>query len=330
MPLLQLAHWDNAGVRVGSVHGMDRLLDLDQVALELERFRRVWSSVGLAVGSLTWRDAADRWPWKLHSDRGEVQDPDSVGVTVEADAAEARIVLFRGGWADVEMGSAGSEPVIDAPSVPDLAAVASLLSGFLPRFSVVARGPEAPLSLYGLSEQWSGTRRSGGHGHAGNPEVWDQWDAIHERSTIDNDAIVVHTQRRAIHGGLPMVGPRTTGPEDLIKSDAVFAAMLACEGQRDRAGLRDKVEALHAECRKIGTDEASWHPAQLTIDGKQVVGVATDWNGWWVVLHVGIDETADVYVYGPPGTKPDPLALEQVSLDAYPEPRTPWRHDPAA
>jgi hypothetical protein len=298
---------------------VDRLLDLDRAALELERFRRVWSSVGLAVGALTWRDAAEPWPQTLHVDRGEVQDPDSVAVTVKAEGAEGQIVLFRGGWADIVMASGQGEPIIEAPSVPDLGVFASLLSGFLPRLGIVARGPEERLPLYGLVEQWRGIRRVGGHGAAGNPDVWDQWEARHELSDCEHDAIVVHTQRRAIHGGLPMVGPRVTGAEHLIKSDAVFAAMLRAEGKRDPAGLKRKVEELHQTSLKIANDATAWKPGALLIDGRRVAGIETNWDGWWVVLHIGFDEVADVYVYGPPGSKPNPLALEQLAAETYSE-----------
>lgn len=59
-----------------------------------------------------------------------------------------------------------------------------------------------------------------------------------------------------------------------------------------------------------------------------MAAIETTWNGWWVVLHIGFGEVADVYAYGPPGTRPDPLALERVSTDAYPEPRAPSRTNP--
>jgi hypothetical protein len=37
------------------------------------------------VGPLTWRDAAAGWPSPLMEDRGQVVEPDSVGVAVRKD-----------------------------------------------------------------------------------------------------------------------------------------------------------------------------------------------------------------------------------------------------
>lgn len=42
------------------------------------------------------------WPYPLKTDREEVTDADSVGVVVRNQEQEGRLVIFRGGWADLE------------------------------------------------------------------------------------------------------------------------------------------------------------------------------------------------------------------------------------
>lgn len=62
-----------------------------------------WTSAGLEVGRPTWRDAEASWPQPLEIDRARIRDPDSVGVVISGPAeAVLSVVLFRGGWADVD------------------------------------------------------------------------------------------------------------------------------------------------------------------------------------------------------------------------------------
>ena len=42
------------------------------------------------------------WPSVLREDRSQVAKPDSVGVAVRRQRAEGQLVIFRGGWADLE------------------------------------------------------------------------------------------------------------------------------------------------------------------------------------------------------------------------------------
>ena len=74
---------------------------------------------------------------------------------------------------------------------------------------------------------------------------------------------------------------------------------------------------LDEAARRIGHDAASWQPSQLTIDGTIVEAIELTHDGWWVVLHIGIDEVADVCVFGPPGTRTTPLVLQSASAAAY-------------
>ncbi|MFI8515147.1 hypothetical protein ACIGHB_28880 [Streptomyces sp. NPDC085460] len=106
---------------------MDRLVDLDEVAAFLDRRSEGWVSSGLEVGRVTWRDAEASWPQPLETDRARVRDPDSVGVVVSGPAeAVLSVVLFRGGWADVDfvadLDDAGCLPASDIASASDFGA----------------------------------------------------------------------------------------------------------------------------------------------------------------------------------------------------------------
>jgi hypothetical protein len=85
-----------------------------------------WTSVGLEVGRATWRDAEASWPQPLETERARVQDPDSVGVVISGPAeAVLSVVLFRGGWADVDfvadLDDAGFLPAWGITSASDFA-----------------------------------------------------------------------------------------------------------------------------------------------------------------------------------------------------------------
>jgi hypothetical protein len=135
--------------------------------------------------------------------------------------------------------------------------------------------------------------------------------------------IVVCSQRRAIHGAAG--SPRVTGPEHLIRFDAGLEAMLSAH-EDELAALRrmsgrpavDRlVYELDEAARRIGHDAASWQASQLTIDGTTVEAIEMTHDGWWLVLHIGTGEVADLYVFGPPGARPTPLALQSVNAAAY-------------
>jgi hypothetical protein len=172
------------------------------------------------------------------------------------------------------------------------------------------------LPLYGLPDDWPGERRLG----ARDADVWEGHHACE-----DGDVIVVRIQRRAIHGALPRGSPRVTGPEHLIRFDAALDAMLsaleselaAVRSSSVTAAMKLRVRELDEAARRIGHDAASWQPSELTIDGSSVEAIEITHDCWWLVLHIGIGEVADVYVYGPPGARPAPLALQSVSEAAY-------------
>ncbi|MCX4725977.1 hypothetical protein [Streptomyces sp. NBC_01306] len=82
---------------------MERVIDLDQAAAAIAERTARWLAAGLAVGQVTWRGGAAPWPQQLETDRTLVRDPDSVGVLISGpEDAGLSVVLFRGGWADVD------------------------------------------------------------------------------------------------------------------------------------------------------------------------------------------------------------------------------------
>ncbi|MFE3830903.1 hypothetical protein [Streptomyces sp. NPDC059092] len=75
------------------------------------------------------------WPQRLETDRALVRDPDSVGVLISGPAdAELSVVLFRGGWADVDffvgLDDAGTLP---ACGIDSAAAFGTRLDGWVSR-----------------------------------------------------------------------------------------------------------------------------------------------------------------------------------------------------
>lgn len=97
------------------------VIDLDVAVREIERRAEGWRDAGFTVEPVTWRDQGGGWPPSLNTERGAVADPDSIGVTVRLGDQQGSVVLFEGGWCDVEYwpGSASSKPVTDAPGYPD-------------------------------------------------------------------------------------------------------------------------------------------------------------------------------------------------------------------
>lgn len=90
---------------VGAGHDllMERVIDLDQAAAVIAERAVRWLAAGLRVGQVTWLDETAPWPQRLETDRTLVSDPHSVGVLISGPGdAGLSVVLFRGGWADVD------------------------------------------------------------------------------------------------------------------------------------------------------------------------------------------------------------------------------------
>lgn len=112
---------------------MERVIDLDAAAGEIEQRRPRWAAEGWEVKPITWRDASRPFDRPLLTERAEAVDPDSVGVKlVKAEVAAGDFCLFRGGWADVVTGglSGEGELIVAAPDIPHLRALARALDEF--------------------------------------------------------------------------------------------------------------------------------------------------------------------------------------------------------
>jgi hypothetical protein len=110
-------------------------MDLDEVAAAVVARRPAWQQAGLAVEPVTWRDASAPWPQRLETDRSKVTDPDSVGIHLRgAPETELHIVLYRGGWADVDyLVSLDDAGVIPAPAMGSAEAFETLLDNWVAR-----------------------------------------------------------------------------------------------------------------------------------------------------------------------------------------------------
>jgi len=106
-------------------------------AAEIELRRRQWAAAGFDVGRLTWRDVAAGWPYPLVT-RAEALSPDSVGVHCVRGDVEFTVVLFEGGWADIEGGDrAKGETEHAAPEILDVQAFGRILDATFERWSGV-------------------------------------------------------------------------------------------------------------------------------------------------------------------------------------------------
>jgi hypothetical protein len=101
-------------------------LDLDQVARDLTGLLPGWAERGITAGQLTWRDAQAAWPQPIVTNRITVAEPESVGVTLAAaNGNEALLIIWRGGWADVDL-LLGTHVVSHTPDLHDAAACVAL------------------------------------------------------------------------------------------------------------------------------------------------------------------------------------------------------------
>ena len=130
-------------------------LDLDQVAAVLAGLRAEWQEQGLIVRPLLWRDARGSRPRILRTDRTHVAEPESVGLTLTAaDGREARLVIWRGGWADVDV-LAGDAVTTRNPDIPDLAGCAALAVSLASEITAPQPGSgDDPLDLRPVTILW--------------------------------------------------------------------------------------------------------------------------------------------------------------------------------
>ncbi|GAA3884119.1 hypothetical protein GCM10022207_59030 [Streptomyces lannensis] len=114
---------------------MERVIDLDEAVAMVVSRRSAWQAAGLTVGPVTWRDGAAPWPQRLETERRKVSDPDSIGIHVRrAREAELEVVLYRGGWADVDhIASINDAGAIPAPPIRSAQAFGALLDSCVTR-----------------------------------------------------------------------------------------------------------------------------------------------------------------------------------------------------
>jgi hypothetical protein len=93
-------------------------IDLDAAAREIARRIDRWRASGMTIDDVTWRDQADGWPPPFKTDRNEVRDPDSIGIRCSKGEQEGSLVLFKGGWCDLDFWS-GSAAIVEAPGHDD-------------------------------------------------------------------------------------------------------------------------------------------------------------------------------------------------------------------
>jgi hypothetical protein len=95
---------------------MEKRIDLDAAKAEIDQRIEGWTASGLTVDSVTWRDQGQGWPPPITTERHEVLDADSVGVRLHKGAQEGAVVLFSGGWVDLEYWDGVSADVVqDVP-----------------------------------------------------------------------------------------------------------------------------------------------------------------------------------------------------------------------
>lgn len=114
---------------------MDRIVDLDLAAAEIALRKPGWQARGLIVGPVTWRDEASSWPQPLETDRTLVREPDSVGVQIYGPHGTGLvIVLFRGGWADLNYDAGGEDyGALPTPRLTSASDVGDLLDSCVAR-----------------------------------------------------------------------------------------------------------------------------------------------------------------------------------------------------
>ncbi|MFF8855665.1 hypothetical protein [Streptomyces althioticus] len=114
---------------------MERVVDLEEVVAAVADRRPAWQAAGLVAEPVTWRDEAEPWSQQLKTDRSRVNDPGSVGIHLRGpDEAELLVVLYRGGWADIDyIADADDAGVIPAPTVGSAQEFASLLDACITR-----------------------------------------------------------------------------------------------------------------------------------------------------------------------------------------------------
>ncbi|MBN6035869.1 hypothetical protein [Amycolatopsis sp. 195334CR] len=110
---------------------MEHLIDLDELVDRLRTAADQWRAHA-EVGPFTWRDERAEWPQPIVTDRASVAVPESLGFWLHQDAdREIHIVIWTGGWADVDT-MEGALPTPDFRDVDGaVAAIVAIVDDFL-------------------------------------------------------------------------------------------------------------------------------------------------------------------------------------------------------
>jgi hypothetical protein len=99
---------------------VERAIDLDAVAAAVQRRGARWIARGMTVGQLTWVDGQTTVN-ELTTHREAVRGDYSVGVRVRRGDEEGQLVVYAGGWCDLEFwaGRADCKPLAEAPGADE-------------------------------------------------------------------------------------------------------------------------------------------------------------------------------------------------------------------
>lgn len=128
----------------GDSWSMDYVIDLDSAATEITARLPAWSASGLTPCPTTWMDGLAPWPQRLETDRALIADPYSIGLRIQGtdEWAELQLVLYRGGWADLDA-LTGDDLVVECPRISTPAEFGRFLDFTVARF-LDAIGQSAP------------------------------------------------------------------------------------------------------------------------------------------------------------------------------------------
>lgn len=78
-------------------------LDLDRIAAVMAETSAEFQPPGVVMDTPTWLDMDATWPYASVTDRAEINRPRSIGITFQGPGdSEGVIVVYAGGWADVD------------------------------------------------------------------------------------------------------------------------------------------------------------------------------------------------------------------------------------
>jgi hypothetical protein len=80
---------------------VEQNIDLDEGAVALTQRLPRWQARGLSVGDITWADG-QLFDHEVTADRQRVRGDYSMGIRARRDREEGEVILYAGGWCDLE------------------------------------------------------------------------------------------------------------------------------------------------------------------------------------------------------------------------------------